>query len=135
MRQVAAYFALPRSDRRRLIEAFVTLEVVRIALRLFAIERVRAWASRRRQGTASVDRIVWAVRTAARWMPGTTCLYSALTLQRLLASQGYSSELHIGVARQEQRFAAHAWLERDGEVLIGEQGHDDYTRLTIWPVA
>lgn len=132
MRRLAAFLALPGRDRALLIEAFATLVVVRGALRLLTIERLRAWASRLGQGNKPVDRIVWAVHTASRYLPGTTCLSSALALQRLLSSQGHGTELHIGVARDHQGFAAHAWVLHEGRVLIGEQGQDRYTILTTW---
>ena len=132
MRRLTAYFALPHRDRALLIEAFATLAIVRGALHLVTIERLRAWAGHLKQGTKPVDRVVWSVRTASRWMPGTTCLCSALALQRLLSAQGHASELHIGVAHEPQGIAAHAWILHEGRVLIGEQGQDRYTILTTW---
>lgn len=132
MRRLAAYFALPRRDQGLLIEAFAALAIVRGALHLFTIERLRAWAGRPGRGNKPIDRIVWAVRTASRSMPGATCLGSALALQRLLSAQGCATELHIGVAREPQGIAAHAWVLHEGRVLIGEEGQDRYTILTTW---
>jgi hypothetical protein len=105
---------------------------VRIALRFVAIERVRAWAARVTPGTKPVDRIVWAVDAVSRRLPGTACLSSALALQRLLSRQGHASELHIGVARREERFSAHAWLVHDGRILMGESERDHFTQLVAW---
>ncbi len=65
-------------------------------------------------------------------MPGATCLCSALALQRLLSSAGHPSQVHIGVARDATGFMAHAWLVHDGVVVIGEEEHERYTRLTAW---
>ncbi len=133
MRRVTAYFALSRRDRLLLIEALATLLVFRAALHACGIDRLRAWAGHLRSGRGSMDRIVWAVRAVSPRMPGTTCLCSALALQRMLSSRGFRSELHIGVAKHAQRFAAHAWLVREGQVLIGEREVEDYTLLTAWP--
>ncbi len=132
MRQLAAWFALSNRDRGLLLEAFVTLAFFRFALHAFALERLHRWAGALCAGKGPLDRIVWAARTAARWLPGTTCLCAALALQRMLGRRGYTSELHIGVARGQQGFSAHAWIVRDGQVLIGEQGEESYTRLAIW---
>ncbi len=132
MRRLATYFALPSRDRALLIEAFATLAIVRAALHLVTIDRLRAWAGRLQQGTMPVDRVVWAVRAASRRMPGATCLCSALALQRLLSAQGHTSELHIGVAQEAKGIAAHAWVLHEGRVLIGEEGQDRYTVLTTW---
>lgn len=132
MRRLAAFLALPWGDRRLLIEAFATLAFVRVVLRVWTIERLRQWAGRLERGTKPVDRIVWAVRTASRWTPGTTCLGSALALQRLLSAEGYVSELHIGVARQQPGLVAHAWIVHEGRVLIGDDEQVTYTQLTNW---
>ncbi|MDI1267297.1 MAG: lasso peptide biosynthesis B2 protein [bacterium] len=132
MRQVAAFCALSWSDRRLLIEAFATLVLVRVALHAWTIERLRRWAGRLERGAKPVDRIVWAVRTASRWTPGTTCLGSALALQRLLSAEGYVSELHIGIARQQPGLVAHAWVVHEGRILIGEDEQATYTQLTNW---
>ncbi len=132
MRRISAFFALPSSDRALLFQAFTTVAVVRISLPLFAISRLRAWAGRLTAGTRQVDRIVWAVGVASRWLPGTTCLATALALQRRLSAEGHTSELHIGVARQDETFAAHAWLSCEGQILVGELDHDRFTRLVAW---
>lgn len=132
MTQLAAFFALPRGDRLLLAKAAATLALVRAALHLVSIERLRAWTGRLRAGRRPADRIVWAVRAAARRVPGTTCLCSALTLQRLLSAEGHPSQVHIGVARELTGFIAHAWLVHDGVVVIGEEEHERYTKLTAW---
>lgn len=132
MSKFTKFLALSGRDRLLLAEAFAVLAFFRVALHLVAIDRLRAWASRGRSGDKPLERIVWAVRTAARSMPGATCLCSALTLQRMLSAQGRPSELHIGVTRERQGIAAHAWLVHDGRVLIGEDEQDRYTILTTW---
>ena len=132
MRRLAAYLALPPRDQALLIMAFATLAIVRAALHLVTIDRLRAWAGHIKQGTTPVDRVVWAVRAASRRMPGVTCLCSALALQRLLSAQGHASELHIGVAHEPNGIAAHAWILHEGRVLIGEEGQERYTVLTTW---
>ena len=135
MRDLAVFSALPGEDRRLLREAFVAAVMFRLALYLFSVERLRRLSSRRGHGDRPVDRIVWAVRAAARRVPGTTCLSSALALQRLLSANAHASELHIGVTRDEGKFAAHAWVEQGGCVLIGEDERRAYTRLMSWRAA
>ena len=132
MRRVAAFFALPLGDRSLLLQSLATVVAVRLGLSLIAIDRLRTWAGRMTPGTRPVDRIAWAVAAASRLLPGTTCLASALALQRRLSAEGHASELHIGVAHQEEKFAAHAWLACEGRILVGELDHDRYTRLVAW---
>ena len=132
MKVLATFLALPGNDRVLLVRAAMTLVAVRCALHLLSIERLRAWAGHLREGDRPAARIIWSVRTAARRVPGTTCLSSALALQRLLSSAGQPSQVHIGVARDTSGFMAHAWLVHDGVVVIGEEEHERYARLTAW---
>ena len=133
MRSVATFLALPGSDRRLLLGALATIVRVRAGLRLQSIERLKTWAQQVKAGDFPADRLAWAVRVASRRLPGTSCLASALALQRLLSQQGLASELHIGVARQAEAFAAHAWLVHRGEIVIGAEEHEDFTQLVAWP--
>jgi hypothetical protein len=132
LRRVASFLALPARDRFLLVQAVSVLVAVTVGLRLFSIDRLRAWARRAGTGTTPIDRIAWSVRVASRVLPGITCLASAFALQRLLSAQGHVSELHIGVARQAEEFAAHAWLACEGRILVGEEQHEDFTSLVAW---
>lgn len=136
MRRVAAFLALPRADRRLALEAIATLAAARVALHLVAIERLRAWAGRVTPGTRPaekpIERIVWAVGAASRLLPRTSCLASALALQRVLSREGHESDLHIGVAKQGEKFSAHAWLACEGRILVGEVEHGRFTQLVAW---
>jgi len=59
-------------------------------------------------------------------IPGASCLTQALALQRLLARAGRGADLRIGVAKDgASGLASHAWLEREGEILIGDNGELD----------
>ena len=70
---------------------------------------------------ASVEQAVWAALAGGRWSPvGTTCLSTALLAQALLQRHGYQAKLRIGARREPNgAFAAHAWLEREGIVIVG----------------
>jgi hypothetical protein len=35
---------------------------------------------------------------------------------------GRESQVHIGVGKDEDRFQSHAWLEYQGQVLVGDTG-------------
>jgi hypothetical protein len=129
---LAAFWALSGEDRRLLLEAFAACASFRLALYVVSANRLRGLVEQAGRKGRSVERIVWAVRTATRWTPGATCLVSGLALQRMLGRHGHRSELHIGVSRTGGVFAAHAWVERDGCVLVGEGELDTYVRLVSW---
>ncbi len=135
MSGLATLRRLSGEDRRLLAHALFVVIVVRLALRLLDIGWLRRWAARAGAGSRPCNRIVWAVRAAARRVPGATCLVSSLALQRLLSRNGHPSELHIGVARRDGALAAHAWVVCGGEVLDGEGGDDAYARLIAWRTA
>lgn len=84
------------------------------------------------KGDWLAPRIARAVSIAGRrslWP--TSCLRQALLLQVLLARQGLDSQLKIGVRNTaEEGFGAHAWVERNGQVLIGgEHASQQYVAL------
>ncbi len=66
-------------------------------------------------------RAAWAAHAVGRrFLPERPCLTQALVLQYLLLRRGDDdADLHIGVAKNEDGFQAHAWVERNGQVLIG----------------
>ena len=56
-----------------------------------------------------------------------TCLAKSLTLWWLLGRQGIESHLRIGIRKEDEKFEAHAWVERDGLALNEpEQHHRHY---------
>lgn len=69
-----------------------------------------------------------AVQRTLRALPvDSRCLVTALVLTRLLARRGIDSTFVLGV-RSQPRFAAHAWVERDGVPLLPTTA--DYHRLS-----
>lgn len=60
------------------------------------------------------------VLAAARNSPfPSTCLERSLSLWWLLARQNVATQFRVGVKKDGEKFAAHAWVERNG-VAIGE---------------
>ncbi len=111
-----------RGDWRVLGESVVTLLVVSIALRVVAFPRLVAWA--KRPGAAPgapwpmkrVQHTAGLVALASR-ATGTRCLARSLTLTRVLARRGVTSDLRIGVRPENCRLKAHAWVEWMGTAL------------------
>ena len=137
MGRLASFVALPSAERRLLGAAAGLLAGIRIGLWVLPFRSVhgavRARGNRPRSRDTSgppVERIVWAVGAADRLVPRTTCLVRALAAQALLVRHGHASQLRLGVAGGSGRvFEAHAWLERDGRVLIGGPVEGRYVPL------
>ena len=81
--------------------------------------------------SANIEKIVWAVTVASRYVPAATCLTQALAGQILLAQHGEPALLQIGVAKNEAgNLEAHAWVESRGRIVIGDSRElFRYTRL------
>jgi hypothetical protein len=68
----------------------------------------------------SNEDICWAVRTAARYVPGARCLGQALVGSAMLRRQGYPAEVRVGVANAASGFEAHAWVWSEHRIVLGE---------------
>ena len=131
MRRLVRWMRRSPAERALAMRAFGLLIAARIGLRLMPLQSLRAGLRRGRGGeNASAERIAWAVRTAARYLPGSACLAQALAADALMERHGHASSLRIGVARTEAGgLEAHAWVESEGRVVIGGGGLDRYTPL------
>lgn len=112
--------------------ALAVVPLVALLLRICSFQRVQSLLGRagRKSSLDGADerRILWAVAAVSRRLfPTRPCLTQALAAQFLLHVRGASpTALRIGVARAlGGEVQAHAWLERDGTVLIG--GEDSST--------
>lgn len=103
---------------------------VHVAVRVFDYRRTREWLEQRAatRGTShtasSADVAPWRLAIARvthySWIPG-NCLSRSLALLYVLRARGCDAELHLGVARPDGTFAAHAWVTHDGIVLNDTQ--------------
>lgn len=127
--KVGRFLRWSRPERRAYLQALALSWAVKGGLTFLPFRTVRGLLERlATRGVSSqgeddetaTERIVWAVRTANRRVPGTTCLVRAMTTQVLLRRRGIPASLRIGVAKDDVGgFRAHAWLESGGRVLIG----------------
>src|SRR2546425_4123534 len=135
MRMLRRLLALPPAEQRLLVSAAAWLIATRLGLALLPFGWLRALVARARRTRASrpspPDRIAWAVAAAGRRIPGgSNCLVQALAAAVLLGRHGYSSRLRLGVARApDGRLEAHAWVERDGKLLLGGPRVERYAPL------
>ncbi|HEU0302043.1 MAG TPA: lasso peptide biosynthesis B2 protein [Longimicrobium sp.] len=128
MRPLRSWAGLSRAERRLALRALALVVGFRIALWTLPARRVLAAAprpgARRPHAGVSPDRVAWLVRAAARRVPDASCLTRALAARWLLAEASLDSTLHFGHRRDERgAFAAHAWLEHRGRVLVGGDEH------------
>jgi hypothetical protein len=98
--------------------------------------RVDAWAQsggRGRYDAATIASVSRFVAALGRWVPGASCLTQALAAQIVLGRLGCATVLRLGVGRDaEARFAAHAWLERDDQIILGAAPVAQFTPLPVF---
>lgn len=111
------------AERELLVEAVALTCVARAALWALpyvlaerTVCRVARWVPERAR---MPDRVAWAVAAAGDRVPGATCLVRAFVGQALLSRSGRLSALRFGVRRGAMGVEGHAWVELDGEILIG----------------
>jgi Transglutaminase-like superfamily len=127
VRRLKAFARLPSADRWLLVEAAGAVVVIKAALRLLSLRRVRA-AVALVGGTHEVandrrtpDRVASVVKRACDVVPGKyTCLVRALAAQLLLQRRGLPSRLEIGFLKSSGgTLEGHAWLGCGERVIIG----------------
>jgi len=128
---LATMRSMSSQEWRALFRSLLLLPAVDISLRLRGYSATRSWLQGRlgkqgeRLGISDDDQVALtvarAVDKAARRGPWpASCLRQALVLEHLLQKRGIATDLRIGVRRDErEKMAAHAWVERNGIVLIG----------------
>lgn len=135
-------FELSASDWVLILQASFWFAVVEVGLRAFEfralVDRLpparpldpRAF----RQPSPSAPRAAYCVELVSRLNPlHPTCLKKALVLYALLTRKGFDARLFIGAAKRNtedgSELDCHAWLEHQGEVILGGQGQERYATL------
>jgi len=119
-----------------LMEAAATVVGFDLAFRLFSSKTClalfeRKAASHRRQKGVNPQQMAWFVKVADRYAPGkSSCLRQTAALAWLLRRRGIATNLRIGVAREEEKFVAHSWLETGEGELFGLSDTDKYVPLS-----
>ncbi len=135
-------------ERLLILQAAVFMPLTSLGLRFLGFRRWKEWVEkwsppgnppRFRSGEAGQEiaqRRIRAVRSAELHGLGTpNCLERSLALWWLLRRDGIDAELHIGAAKRDGRFEAHAWVEWDGQVLNDSADvHRHYMRFDA-PIA
>jgi hypothetical protein len=136
-RRLRTLLTLSGAELALLVEALGLVSAVRVGLWLLPspviLRRVRALAAHtpgERRTRDSVAAVIWAVETVASAVPGATCLTQAIAALILLRRRGLEARLRLGVAVGARgELLAHAWLERQGRILLGAREAAGLKRL------
>ena len=115
---------LPGADRRLFVEAWLRLMLTIVALRTIGFRRLMHFTpaeSERRpsvhEETFIMQRIASIERAARYQLRPAMCLPRSVVLHQWLRQYGILSQLRLGVAKRDQQFAAHAWIEVGDNVV------------------
>ena len=104
-----------------------------IALLLIFVrfDRTRRWLraralSKTRKRINDPNQVAAIISRTSRWIPGANCLTEALCCQAILLRNGFDAKMVLGLERQaNSKLEAHAWIELDDAVIIGDNGKLD----------
>lgn len=137
MKPLSTFRRLQRRDQILLLQALLLLATIKLGLKVLSLSRIMRLTWRALplvSRNIPPQRIGWAVTAASRYVPGAACLTQALAARVLLNSVGIPTVLRIGVAKEGEDLAAHAWLERDGAVIFGDAQPEYFTPLPHLPM-
>ena len=137
MRLWSKFVSLSAPERFLLLRALFAVAGFRLALGMVPFPRLRKYlesvSPRAVKSPVSPAQIGRAVGRASRVVARSTCLVQALAAQWLLRHQNHVSQLHVGVIKGENgQLLAHAWVECDGEIVVGGGGSSRYTPILRW---
>jgi hypothetical protein len=126
----------PPGDFWMLMKVTAMTVACRAALRIAPFRKVHSFVEKPRQAGVSVRsprdayQIAWAASTAGKWLlPNRPCLTQALVLKYLYDRRGFPATLRIGVKKSDDnKLLAHAWVESNGQVVIGGSTSPDEYR-------
>ena len=114
------------------------LLLARIAVRWLPSAHLLAWADRpmrhiRRFAADEARWIEWSIERAGA-LPGMAalCLPRALAAHAMARRRGIPSRLCLGVARNGEEFAAHAWIEVGERKIVGGDEAGSFTQIAAF---
>lgn len=135
-------FELSASDWWVILQAAFWFAVVEFGLRVFEFRALVDLLHQEssldhrvsRRQSKGAQRAAYCVELVSRLYPlNPTCLKKALVLYALLTRRGLDVQVFIGAAKTDtdkgRELNCHAWLEHQGHVILGGQGHESYAPL------
>lgn len=138
MNQIERFSKLPVDNKSLFIKTVVLVALIRTCLYLIPFSRIHTTFNKlsrkhiKLNSPKTVDDIVWSVKVASYYIPKSTCLVQAITAQILMTHYNYDSILRIGVNKSND-FEAHAWVEINNKVVLGESSMDFVPILDLEP--
>jgi heme/copper-type cytochrome/quinol oxidase subunit 2 len=133
-----SFLKLPSWEKKVALESLLWVIRIRIMLWIFPFTTVQTKVQERvikhhstSEHVITMPRLRIMIVAASRYVPRATCLVQALAGYILFSKYGYSTSIKIGVLTENGEFEAHAWLEHDEKVVLGESEKNFTTILGI----
>ncbi|HIK30438.1 MAG TPA: lasso peptide biosynthesis B2 protein [Oscillatoriales cyanobacterium M59_W2019_021] len=136
MKKWLKFWKLSSANRARIVLSILSLGAIKLGLKFLPFRILKKSISGvyfpvlKQKPSSSIGEIIWAIDRVSPYLK-VKCLARALAADFLLRHQGYSTQLRIGVAKDENgTLTAHAWLESEGQIAIGRVPNlSNYTAL------
>ncbi|MBD2752442.1 lasso peptide biosynthesis B2 protein [Spirosoma validum] len=136
LRRAEKFFSYSFTEQLLIVNAFWVVLSVRLALKLLSFQRFRAlYASLLKPALIQdvpnerIERYVWAIERVSGSLLA-VCLPQALALKFFLR-RDKGTEIVIGVDKKSG-FSAHAWVEKNGKILIGDTPQISFQPIWRW---
>lgn len=136
IRRFRKFISYSFTEQMLVIEAFGIVLLIRLALKFLSFPQFRKlYASFLHPGldsevsNARIGQYIWAIERVSGPLAA-VCLPQALALKFFLRSDR-KSEIVIGVDKKSG-FSAHAWVEKNGRILIGDTPQLHYQPIWKW---
>lgn len=128
MNRIRSFTSLDRGEKVLVLLTMSLLIFAKVGLLFVDVERVQSSTDRflrylPTEAIVSPDRIPWGVSAGAHGIPiDIACLPQAIVGHALYSAVDQPTRIVLGVNREDDEFGAHAWVEWDDEVFIGDIG-------------
>ncbi|WP_420151472.1 lasso peptide biosynthesis B2 protein [Spirosoma sp.] len=136
IKRFGKFFSYSFAEQALVLKAFWLVLMIRLALKFFSFHQFRRLyasflqpASATEVADARIRQYVWAIERVSGPLAA-VCLPQALALKFFLRSDK-RSEIVIGVDKKSG-FSAHAWVEKNGKILIGDTPQMSFQPLWKW---
>lgn len=138
MNLIKGFFQLSQDRKSLLMKSIVLTLLIRTFLYIFTFSKIQTITHRltrtnfHKKNPKSTKDIIWSVKVASNYIPKATCLVQAITAQLFLTYNGYDSTLKIGVIKSDN-FEAHAWIEINNVIVLGDSDQNFVPLLDLEP--
>ena len=146
LHRIKQFTALNSLEKKLFIEAYLTLGIMRFVILMVSFKRLVASLDHKQFSDESVtlnenesfiaQAVGRVVQKAANHTPWeSACPVQTLTARKMLQKRNIPGRFYLGVAKGEnasESMKAHAWLQCGNTIITGEEGHEQFTVLSVF---